>query len=151
MGTTTFSGPVLVGPKKDPTGATPDTQGTVQLVQTGVLTFANTTATKLSINLPKGAQIFAVNLSGTLTGTTPTVSVGTTSANANELVNAQAFATGTSVYVSSPTTPGSYLTGGFALLTADTILWGKIGGTGLSAGTVTVVVEYIQGANTAMF
>lgn len=153
MGRTTFTGPVLVGPKKyaeknDGTLAisastVTGNQGTVMLQQQGTLTFANTADTLLPIFIPKGAVICEISASGTLTGTTPTVNVGTTSADI-ELINAQSFTTATATFVPNPT-PGTYFTGGQAALAADTQLRGKIGGTGLSAGSVTIIVQYVQG------
>lgn len=153
MGRTTFTGPMWVGPKKyaeksDGTLAisaatVTGNQGTVMLAQTGSLVFGNTTDTLLPIFIPKGATICEVSLSGSLTGTAPTVSIGTTAAD-NELVNAQSFTTGTAAFVPNPTA-GTYFTGGQAVLAADTQLRGKIGGSALSAGTIKVIVQYIQG------
>jgi hypothetical protein len=148
MGATHFSGPLVVGPRKasGPNGNI--NVGDTVLCQQATVAYTASTATAVPINLPKNAQVIEVALSGILTGTSPTFSIGTTSANANELVNAQSFTTATQTYVAAPTA-GSYFVGtggnpGCTKLAADTQLYAKVGGSGLSAGSVTVFVQYIM-------
>lgn len=142
MATTAFKGPLVVGPRKDTSSQGNINVGDVVLCQQCTVAYTVSTATLVPINLPKNAQIIEVALSGSLTGTSPTFSLGTTSA-ANEIVNAQSFTSGTATYVAAPTA-GSQLTGGFAKLSSDTQLYAKVGGTGLSAGSVTAIVQYIM-------
>lgn len=141
MGLAHFSGPLVVGPRKAATGSTPATFGDVQLVCFGSVTVNGATAVAVAANaVPKGARIFGVTVAGTITGTSPTVNIGTTT-TATELVNGQTVTSATAFFLPAPTA-GSYLTGGCAALSSDTVLYFKsVAG---ATGTVNVFVEYIM-------
>lgn len=91
--------------------------------------------------LPKGSFIsrLVVEIVTAFTGTTPTLTVGTTTANANEVI-----ASGDSACATAGVKP-TITTGLGRSLTAaaDTYLYVKMTGTGVGAGKAIVIVEFI--------
>lgn len=107
------------------------------------ITRTMTTATALC-SLPKGSRILRLSLGGTASdaGTTATVSIGTTSASSNELINAYDVKT-------AGTGTGMHVLAGAAgvfpyLCTADTTIYALYAETGAAsaAGSWKLVVEY---------
>lgn len=148
MGATHFSGPVKIGSRKDTTASNASNMGDVVLCQNATVTHTETAGTTVYFTIPKNARIMNITASGVITGTSPTLSVGTNSGTANDLVNAYAMTTGTAFAVSMPTA-GTKMTNGFDALStsADTPVYIKLGGTGLSAGDISVSLLYVMGAN----
>lgn len=99
--------------------------------------FDPTSATQIELfTLPKGAiPLGVVSLGGATGGTNPTVDIGssgTTDGFANELdADTLTLVDGTGT-----------LTG--VELTADTIVYGKVGASAATGGTTTVIMEYIM-------
>jgi hypothetical protein len=146
MGKETFSGPLQVGPRREGTNKN---VGDVLLVQTATVDHTETAGTTQRFLIPKNARLVGIAVSGVITGTTPTLSVGTNSGTANDILSAFAITSATAFYSGNPGTAGSKLTNGLDALsaTADVPVYIKIGGTGLSLGDITVALEYIMGDN----
>lgn len=119
--------------------------GRNQQIKTATVARTDITAKFLFV-LPKYAQIIGVQLlTGTASnaGTTAVVSVGTTSANANELVLNQDVKTAAG-YIQPST--AAVAAGYFANATSDTPIYAKYAETGVASsagGPWTVLVEYV--------
>lgn len=146
MGQETFSGPIKVGPRREGPNVN---LGDIVLCQTATVDHTETAGTTQRFLIPKNARPIGLVVSGVVTGTTPTLSVGTNSGTANDILSAFAITSATAFYSTNPATAGTKLTNGLDPLstTADVPVYIKLGGTGLSAGDITVVLKYIMGAN----
>lgn len=120
------------------TGSSPGSDiGTPVLVMKG--SFDPTSSAQVELfTLPKGAiPLVVYSLGGATGGTNPTVDVGTVASDAgfaNEL-DADAYGTATGA-----------LTG--IELTANTKVYGKVGGSAATGGTTTVLVSYVMSVGT---
>lgn len=146
MATTTFTGPITAGSVLDTTGTTAgtiDNTGGVVLAQTSAVT-QSATGAATTIVIPAGSTIVQASVGVTTiwSGAAATFTIGTTSANANEI----AAGTGAALGVSSvaPTTQAQTLIN-FNVGTSDIIVYIKSANAGNGVGYLTV--QYLQGPN----
>lgn len=128
MGTVTFTGTVRSGPKSA-------SAGSVMLTLKG--SFDPTSATQIKLfTLPKGAiPLGVLSLGGATGGTNPTVDVGT-------VADADGFANEVDADGVTMTAAVGALTG--VLLTTDTAVYGQVGSSAATGGTVTVLLTYVM-------
>jgi len=146
MATTTFTGPITAGSVLDTTGTTPgtiDNTGGVTLAQTSSITQSATSAAT-TIVIPAGSTILEVFVGVTTiwSGAAATFTIGTTSANANELGGGTGAALGVSAVTPSTQAQTNLW---FNVGTTDVILYVKSANAGAGVGYLTV--QYLQGPN----
>lgn len=142
MGLATHLGPWLLGTVKNTTGTTAGTVrniGATSVGQSATLTYSDA-ATSTAFWVPAGSLItnIAIYTAG-ITGTSPTLTVfigSTTATSAFTLTTLTAFASSMTFATAAATTLAN-------IGTVDLPIKYTFGGTGLSAGTVTLLVEYL--------
>lgn len=142
MGLATHLGPWLLGTVKNTTGTTAGlvrNVGATIVGQSATLTYSDA-ATSTAFWIPAGSLITDISLyTAGITGTTPTLTVfvgSTTATTAFTLTTATAFASSMTFAVAAAATLAN-------IGTVDLPIKYTFGGTGLSAGTVVLVVEYL--------
>ena len=145
MGFAAHLGPWRLGTNKDTTGttaATTSNMGCTVVAQSGVTTFADTTATNM-FAIPAGAQILDVYLDVTAAFNAGTNNVITIKAGATTIASITAtsanIATGRATLVLAA--PATWVNIG----TADLFISSTFAGTGTAAstGTATLTVQYV--------
>lgn len=141
MGLASHLGPWLLGTQKNTTGSTTRNMGATSVSQFKSVAYTDSAATVACV-LPAGSLItnIAIYSSTAFVGTTPTITV---SIAGTAVTTALALTSGTAI--NSPFTYASTTAAGALLAnvgTTDASVTYTIGGTGLSAGAATLVIEY---------
>ena len=128
--TTKFPKGLSIGGKK---GGDTDVSGVVGMARGS---FDPTSSSQIELfTLPAGAiPMYAISYGGSTGGTSPTVDIGT-SGDDDGIANELAADAGAVSY------GGALLN---AQLTADTVIYGKVGGSAATGGTTSVAVAYIM-------
>ena len=136
---------LIVGPVssvEDYADSASESRGEVVLTQRA--SFDPTSASQVDLfTLPIGARVLdVVSLGGATGGASPTVDVGISGGDDDAFAN-ELDADGVSSALAAGTTGASY----GAILTADTVVAGKVGASAATGGTTTIEVKYALATN----